>query len=50
MAHMDEHMSESLDSSAITLHEVYASLVRAGFTEDQAFQLIMIQWQETVVE
>lgn len=43
-------MSESLDSSAITLHEVYASLVRAGFTEDQAFQLIMIQWQETVVE
>lgn len=38
----------SLDEAAISLHEMYASLVRAGFTEEQAFQLILIQWQGIV--
>lgn len=49
---MDEHVNDDdpreLDASAITMHEVYASLVRAGFTEDQAFQLICIQWEAMV--
>ncbi len=30
----------SLDEAAVILHEMYSSYVRAGFTKDQALELI----------
>lgn len=30
----------SMDESAVALHETFLSMQRAGFTEDQAMQLI----------
>lgn len=42
---MAEHFDNSLDTAAIAMHELYESFVRAGFTPDQAFQLVKVQWE-----
>lgn len=34
-----------MDTAAISLHELYSSYLRAGFTEDQAFQITLLNLQ-----
>lgn len=35
--------TQEIDTMAITLHEFYASYIRAGFSPDQAFRIILTQ-------
>lgn len=38
---MSEPMG-AVDQAAVTVHEFYVSCIRAGFTEEQAFELVKI--------
>lgn len=36
----DPAPSKTLDDQAVILHEIFQSLMRAGFTEDQAIRIV----------
>jgi hypothetical protein len=36
---------QTMDEAAVTMHEVFLSLQRAGFTEKQAFELVLRQFE-----
>ena len=44
----DGEQSGSLDSAAVALHEVFMAFARAGFSEEQAFRLVLEQWKATI--
>lgn len=48
----DEEFTEesgALDSAAVALHEVYTAFLRAGFSEAQAFQFVLTQWETSLL-
>lgn len=43
----DDPVSELL-AAAITLHELYETFLRAGFSTDQAFELVLVFYSKTL--
>ena len=43
---MDE--PDTLDTAAVAMHEMMMAFLRAGFTPDQAFRLIEVQWANSI--
>lgn len=44
----DEDKKEQLDKASQGMFEIYSSLVKAGFTRDQAFELLLHQLDNAV--
>lgn len=48
MADLDDPPISELQADAISLHELYITYVRAGFSKKQAFKLIFAVFQQSL--